>query len=102
MKQETVSVGRPRVLTLAPSRQEPFGRPRGLSLALEQGPGVPEAGKSQARGGFARLGCRRRGPQRAALAAPHFIHIREKSERDGLRLFRLFTAFVRAHFWQGS
>lgn len=53
MKQETVSVGRPRVLTLAPSRQEPFGRPRGLSLALEQGPGVPEAGKSQARGGFA-------------------------------------------------
>lgn len=42
------------------------------------------------------------GLPRAALAAPHFLHIREKSKRDGLRLFHLFTAFVQAYFWQGS
>lgn len=50
----------------------------------------------------AALWCPFTGTQQAAPAAPHFMHITEKSKCDGLQLFYLFTAFVQAYFWQGS
>lgn len=88
--------------TLALSLQEPLGRSQGLSGASEEGPGIQRQGGARSTGDLAWQGGSGLSPQQAALAAPHFMHIREKSKRDGPRLFHLFTAFVRAYFWQGS
>lgn len=68
----------------------------------KRGLGFPRQGGAGSTGDHAWQGGSGLSPQQAALAAPHFMHIREKSKRDGPRLFHLFTAFVQAYFWQGS
>lgn len=84
--------------------REAWGHVYGLG---DRGLGAPKAGKgqrgqTQVQRGFS-PGCSvvplRWHSAGSPSRTPFFAY---KSKRDGPRLFRLFTAFAQAYFWQGS